>query len=291
VARNRVVTQIQAKTSAEIADALRSYRSVRVVGSDSGHAWRRPVCAEADLAIQSGGVIEHDVEDQVVAVTAGATIAEVQDALAKRGQCLPLGQNIANAAEEIAKCPGTVGGRLSLDLPHSFQSSCGSWRDWVLGLTIVRPDGTVAKCGSKAVKNVAGYDVAKLFIGARGTLGVISEAILRTFPIRALPDPDYHDGIAEWGTQGLVQRTLRSDFEAARQTYADRVIAYNLRSSILYVSCEATDQSYRFPEDWQVGWGLSDRNVSIDDPTLRRLMERTKSIMDPGLRLNPGEFW
>ena len=62
-------------------------------------------------------------------VSAGASIAELQDALGKKGQCLPLGLNALDAADRLGDVSGTVGGQLSLNLPHSFQAWCGNWRE------------------------------------------------------------------------------------------------------------------------------------------------------------------
>src|SRR5208337_3583502 len=92
----------------------------------------------------------------------------------------------------------------------------GKFRDWVLGLTVLTADGAVVKCGSKAVKSVAGYDLQKLFLGARHSLGVITQLTLRTYSAANFERMQF-----EW-TRGeatgpdeelLVQRTLRKDFE------------------------------------------------------------------------------
>ncbi len=130
------------------------------------------------LMSEYSGIVQWMPEDQVVVARAGTLLSTLQSELAVKGQCLPLPQGIAEV---------TLGGAISLNLPHAFQDQYGSWRDWVLGMTVVLADGSVRKCGSHAVKNVAGYDVQKLFIGARGTLGVIAEVILRTYPLKLLP--------------------------------------------------------------------------------------------------------
>lgn len=65
----------------------------------------------------------------------------------------------------------------------------GAWRDWVLGVQLVLADGMIAKAGSLAVKNVAGYDIHKFLVGTRGTLAVVTEVILRTAPLASLPMP------------------------------------------------------------------------------------------------------
>ncbi len=109
------------------------------------------------------GVLSFDKEDQVVEAWAGTSIEELQTELASAGQCLPL----SDRSSLLAGIPGTIGGLLAANLPHDLFAQLGSPRDWTLGITLVRADGTSAKSGSKAVKNVAGYDVHNLLIGSR----------------------------------------------------------------------------------------------------------------------------
>ena len=78
---------------------------------------------------------------------------------------------------------GTVGGVLATGVAGPLRLRYGSPRDLLIGITIVRADGTVARSGGKVVKNVAGYDLGKLFAGSRGTLGLITEATFRLHPI------------------------------------------------------------------------------------------------------------
>lgn len=266
---------VKACSIAELQEAVRTHPRLRLSGSDTKSAFRLPGEDAADLRIAVSGIIEHHVDDQVVAVGAGTPVAELQAALREKGQCLPLPSHPL-----LAGFPGTVGGSLSMTLPHALQAQCGSWRDWVLGMTLVRADGTVAKTGSKAVKNVAGYDVHKLVIGARGTLGVVAEVILRTFPLKSLPPTE---GIVhrEPGKTLKVQRTRRSDYGAAR-TGAAGLVAEDPASSTLWL-----EEAERQPHDWVLG--LNPPTIEIDE-THRRLMERAKCILDPDRRLNPGEF-
>ena len=76
----------------------------------------------------------------------------------------------------------TVGGVLATNDSGSLRFRYGSLRDLVIGMTIVLADGTIAKSGGRVVKNVAGYDLPKLFTGSFGTLGIITEATFRLHP-------------------------------------------------------------------------------------------------------------
>jgi glycolate oxidase FAD binding subunit len=170
-----VVSAFQAsrpKTIEDLARICREPGPVGIVGSDSRGGLRHSNVKAARLELaELRGIVSYEPNDLVVVVRAGTPLEELQHGLAERRQCIPL------AEHEVL---GTVGGALSVRRPQG-------WRDWVLGLTVVLADGTVARCGSKAVKNVAGYDVQKLFIGARGTLGVVAEVILRTYPAENRP--------------------------------------------------------------------------------------------------------
>ena len=119
-------------------------------------------------------VVEHAAGDLVVIAQAGVSLAALGDRLAGDRQRL--------AVDEVV--PGTtVGGMLGTGVSGPRRLQAGAVRDLVLGVTMVRADGVVAKAGGKVVKNVAGYDVAKLVTGAYGTLGLVTEAAFRLHPI------------------------------------------------------------------------------------------------------------
>lgn len=122
-------------------------------------------------------VLEHKAEDMAATVEAGMTLADFQKKLAARGQWLPIDPPHPDKF--------SIGDLLSRNLsgPHRF--GYGTVGDYLIGLKVVLSDGRVIVSGGKVVKNVAGYDLAKLFIGSRGSLGVIVEA---TFKLRPLPE-------------------------------------------------------------------------------------------------------
>jgi glycolate oxidase FAD binding subunit len=118
-------------------------------------------------------VIEHAAGDLVARVQAGATMGHVAEVLAIAGQRLAL-----DVPPEV-----TVGGMIATGTAGPLRFRYGSPRDLLIGITVVRPDGVVAHAGGKVVKNVAGYDLGKLFAGSRGTLGLITEATFRLHPL------------------------------------------------------------------------------------------------------------
>ena len=265
----------------ELVEAVRGSQSLRISGGGTGSAFRNPGPAtESCLAVGLSGIVSHDVSDQVVTVWAGTPISEFQEALRAYGQCLPIGPSPLFKVDQ-----GTVGGRLSLSLPHGLEADCGNWRDWILGMTVVTADGIVAKAGSKAVKNVAGYDVFKLLVGARGTLAVIAQVILRTFPVKALPEPDLESSAAA-PEKGLIQHTLTTDF--AKAAAEPDLIATHPKKSVLYRS--EVENPKRLEHDRVLRWGCGDKNLTVEDPTVARYMRRAKELFDPTNKLNPGEM-
>jgi glycolate oxidase FAD binding subunit len=120
-------------------------------------------------------LVEHAWQDMTVTVQAGATIATLQAELAKHGQRLPL--------DALWPDRSTVGGVIATNESGALRLRFGSIRDLILGATAVLANGTIARSGGRVVKNVAGYDLPKLFTGSMGTLGVITEVTLRTYPL------------------------------------------------------------------------------------------------------------
>ncbi len=145
-------------------------------GSGSKLGWgRRPVKADLVLSIQRlNRLREHAWADLTATVDAGCRVADVQSELARHGQRL--------AIDPLWPERATIGGILSTNDSGAWRLRYGSLRDLMIGITVALPDGTLARSGGKVVKNVAGYDLPKLFTGAFGTLGVITQATFRLYP-------------------------------------------------------------------------------------------------------------
>ncbi len=133
------------------------------------------------------GVIEHAAGDLTVTVRAGTRLDDLQAELAKAGQFLAVDPPV----------PGTVGGLIACGDSGPRRFRYGGVRDLLLGVSFVRADGTLARGGGKVVKNVAGYDLPKLFTGALGTLGVIVEATFRLYPLPSVSATAVVSGVSE----------------------------------------------------------------------------------------------
>jgi glycolate oxidase FAD binding subunit len=151
--------------------------AVVVRGGGSRLSWGTPP-SRCDLVIdmsRMADVAEHASGDLVARVQAGARMGGVAAVLAQAGQEIAL--DVPDDA--------SIGGIVASGLAGPRRLRYGTPRDLLIGITIVRADGTVAKSGGKVVKNVAGYDLGKLFAGSAGTLGLIAEATFRLHPLPA----------------------------------------------------------------------------------------------------------
>ncbi len=122
------------------------------------------------------GVIQHNPGDMTVSLRAGTPLRALADELAAHGQY------VAFDAARIAD-GATVGGLIATGDAGPGALVHGSLRDLVIGVTVVLADGTVARSGGHVIKNVAGYDLAKLLHGSYGTLAVLAEVVLRLHPV------------------------------------------------------------------------------------------------------------
>jgi D-lactate dehydrogenase (cytochrome) len=119
------------------------------------------------------GILVYEPDDLTIKVAAGTTLAELQAILAPHRQMLPL---------DSADPHQSLGGLVAMAVDGPRRLGYGSWRDWVLALDVIEPDGIQVRLGAQVVKNVTGYDLVKLYVGSAGTLGVITAVALKVFP-------------------------------------------------------------------------------------------------------------
>jgi glycolate dehydrogenase FAD-binding subunit len=163
---------------AEPAEMLRAAAAegqrVRFVGGATKSTWGRPIAADVEVSTaELDEIVEHNAGDLTAVLGAGVPLAQAQDAFGEAGQMLALDPPDQGA---------TVGGVLATGDSGPLRHRHGGPRDLVLGVQVALSDGTVARAGGKVIKNVAGYDLAKLFTGSFGTLGLIVEVAVRLQP-------------------------------------------------------------------------------------------------------------
>jgi glycolate oxidase FAD binding subunit len=176
-ATNSSVPAMATPTLTEICDLVRSGKKLLIAGSGSKLAWGGLV-RQPDLVVrttQLDRLIDHAVGDLTVTVEAGFSFRQLQTQLATANQFLPIDPLFPDQA--------SIGGIIATADTGSLRQRYGGLRDLLLGLSWIRPDGQVAKAGGRVVKNVAGYDLMKLFTGSYGTLGIIQQVSLRVYPL------------------------------------------------------------------------------------------------------------
>jgi glycolate oxidase FAD binding subunit len=175
---------------AEAADAL-----------SAAHAEGRRLAIGEDVTTDGlDRILEHEAGDLTCTVETGVRLSALQRALGGHGQRLSLDP------------PGdpTVGALLARNLSGPLRHRFGAPRDLVLGVTLVLADGTIANAGGKVVKNVAGYDLARLVCGSEGRLALIARASLRLHP---LPKAARTLAVETDDAPALVARLLRSQLQ------------------------------------------------------------------------------
>ncbi|MGI9185804.1 MAG: FAD-binding oxidoreductase [Solirubrobacteraceae bacterium] len=182
-----------AEAAATLAQASAAGLSVRFHGAGTKLAWGRPA-PPADVELHTASlntIVEHNAGDLTAILEAGVPLAAAQETFAAAGQMLALDPPLGDGDT------ATIGGIIATGDSGPLRHRYGAPRDLVIGATVALGDGTIAHSGGKVIKNVAGYDLAKLFAGSFGTLGLILSVSVRLHPrhegttvLGACPDPD-----------------------------------------------------------------------------------------------------
>ncbi|HEY5317032.1 MAG TPA: FAD-binding oxidoreductase [Solirubrobacteraceae bacterium] len=158
-------------------------QAVRLRGGGTKLDWgaTRP---EARIELCTGrlaSIVEHNTGDLTAVLQAGVRLGDAQEQFATAGQMLALDPPLAPAGS--ADPGATIGGIVATADSGPLRHRYGAARDLVVGITVALSDGTIAQSGGKVIKNVAGYDLAKLFAGSFGTLGLILSVNVRLHPL------------------------------------------------------------------------------------------------------------
>jgi glycolate oxidase FAD binding subunit len=173
--------EAQPTTPEELAEALRSANDDRLAVAACGGGTQLDlgnVPNRLDVLLATTGlnrVVEYEPADLTVTVEAGMSFSDLQALLAEQGQFLAL--------DPAAEPEATIGGLIATNASGPLRFAYGTARDLVIGTRVANPDGTLTRAGGRVVKNVAGYDLNKLYVGSLGTLAVIVELSFKLAPI------------------------------------------------------------------------------------------------------------
>jgi glycolate oxidase FAD binding subunit len=234
---------------------LDSTGPVGITGAGTAAAWAGtlgPVDAVLDTTALSG-IVVHNPGDMTVAVRAGTPLRALQEELAEHHQ------HVALDAARVGQ-GATVGGLLATGDAGPAALVYGSLRDLVIGITLVLPDGTIAKSGGHVIKNVAGYDLAKVLHGSYGALAVVAEVVLRLHPVpKAAVTLELPGTLAE--AAEVAARVLGAPIEpAALEWTSDDVLLLRLEGT----ESALPDRADRVREVLGAGARIAD-----DDPWVR----------------------
>ncbi len=172
--------ELRPRDEREAAEIVRwaADRGVQLLPLGAGTQWIPSLQEGAEPLVVSAtalsGVVEYDPGDLVMVVRSGTPLAEIERVAGEHGQWLPVDPLVSERA--------TLGGVIGTAAAGPHRLGYGPLRDWVIGLRAVTADGPI-RAGGKVVKNVAGYDVTKLFIGSQGSLGLVTEAAIKLRPL------------------------------------------------------------------------------------------------------------
>jgi glycolate oxidase FAD binding subunit len=241
------------RTESEISKLLKfankNGKKISVVGGGTKRGFGGLV-EQADILLslaQYKGIIEHTPGDMTLTVKAGTAFQEIQDYLAKYHQKISLDPKYPEYS--------TIGGVIAANESGPKRLGYGSARDAVIGLRIVYPNGEVIRTGGKVVKNVAGYDMNKLFVGSMGTLGVLSEVTLKLRPIaksEGLILLSFPDGNLE-AARVFTTAVLNSMIEPVALELLNRSLSIRLTgepSYTLAIGLEDVENSVKYQEDF-----------------------------------------
>jgi len=211
-------------------------RTLRLRGGGSKDFWGHNLTGEVLNTRAYQGIVSYEPSELVVTARCGTPLAELEAALAEKGQCL--------AFEPPHFGPGaTVGGMVAAGLSGPARATAGAVRDFVLGARFINGLGEHLTFGGQVMKNVAGYDVSRLMAGSWGTLGLITEVSLKVLPVApaeatlmcaGLPQKTALDLLHRWGGQPLPLNASAWVRDTSAQPVADYLFV-RLRGAVAAV--------------------------------------------------------
>jgi glycolate oxidase FAD binding subunit len=253
---------------ADLGDLVRAAsaqgRAVYPLGGRTAFRFGLPP-SKAGVAVdlrQLDQVIDYPARDMTITVQAGVTIDRLQRILAVENQRLPVDVPLADRA--------TLGGAVATNASGPRRLGFGALRDYVIGISVVNDEGHETKAGGRVVKNVAGYDLCKLYTGSFGTLGVITQLTLK---VRPRPERSL-----------LLRRTCRADelsgLLAVLHTSRTRPACVTVVNTAAALALPRLEGESVFSSGWQLFVGYEDNRTAVAWQ-VDQLQRETSSLGSP----------
>ena len=192
-----------------VKDALAEGRTLELVGTGTRRGFGRPVEAEVSLDLSAlRGVVTYQPEELILAAGPATPMSEIAAMLAERGQCLAFEPPDFGPLWGLPAGQGTLGGAMMTGRGGPRRLTAGGPRDHCLGLKGVNGFGEAFAAGGRVVKNVTGFDVAKLATGSFGTLCVVTELTLKVLPAPPQAQTLAIRGLTDEAAMGVMAKAL-----------------------------------------------------------------------------------
>ncbi len=240
-------------TLAELSDTVRTARRVLAVGAQT-----KPRLSQTDDGVvlvdmrSLSGIVEYDPSEFTFTALAGTPVSEVAAVLAERGQYLPFDP-------PLAKAGATLGGTVAAGLSGSGRFRYGGLRDFILGVRFVDGMGRLLHLGGKVVKNAAGFDLPKFFIGSLGRFGALAEMTFKVFPCPLTTRTLKLPANSITAAQGIMIEAARARWELDALDYSsiEKAVFMRLRASLAALDGLTTEILSCWP-----GEGLDDETAA-----------------------------
>ncbi len=174
---------LSASLQSKVLACMASRSPIQIVGGNSKAFYGRAPQGERLSVLEHRGIVSYEPTELVITARAGTRLIDIEKVLAERGQMLSFEPpHFSNSAQPDVVSTTTFGGAIATGLSGPCRPYAGSTRDFVLGAKVLTGKGEILKFGGQVMKNVAGFDVARLMTGSLGTLGVLLEISLKVLP-------------------------------------------------------------------------------------------------------------